>query len=74
MNQAALNVLLQERITEAETELLTLHKKVLSIRYEIDNDPEYVRNLYGAYKKAREARLEQSRREAICKAQGIKIE
>lgn len=58
---SALNLTLQERLHELETEIIDINKKCLTIKYEIENDPEYTRNLYQAWKLMREKRIEQAR-------------
>lgn len=43
---SALNLTLQERLHELESEIININRHCLVIKYEIENDPEYTRNLY----------------------------
>lgn len=47
---------------------------MLTLKYEIENDPDYVRNLYKAYKLAREKKYVSARHEAAAKALKLKNE
>ena len=74
VNHLALNITLQDQLREQEKEILRLNKEVLVLKYQIDNDPDYVRNLYKAYKLARSKKFDQARSEAAAKALKLKNE
>ena len=65
---------LQERLNEAEKELLILHKQSLKLKAELSDDPNYMRNLFKAYKLARAQKLETAKKEAAAKALDLKKE
>jgi hypothetical protein len=67
ISHSALNLTLQERLHELESEIIDIHRKCLIIKYEIENDPEYTRNLYQAWKAMKEKKREQARIAAMPK-------
>ena len=74
VNHLALNITLQDQLREQEKELLSLNKEVLVLKQQIENDPDYVRNLYKAYKMARSKKFDLARKEAAAKALKLKYE
>lgn len=66
-NQFALNLTLQDRIKEVETECLQLHHQAVTIRHQISNDPHYVRALFSAYKTSKTEKFISKRRQLAMK-------
>ena len=74
MNHLALNTILLEQLDEQEKEIIELNRSILVVKYQVENDPNYVRNLYKAYKLSRAKKFEFARRQAAEKAMKIKSE